>query len=132
MESNRPYDPGNEMDAEGIPDLETPINQDEGQIPPRDWPQGALEYGTTAEEQRTDEPIADRVRREVPETNPGDLDAGLDGDVGEELGGRLLEPGSEDVDALDEEKDSVASLVDDGDEGALSAEEAAMHITDAP
>lgn len=53
-------------------------------------------------------------------------------DLDEEgIGGRLLEPGSEDVGVLDEEKDSIATLVTDGEDG-LTAEEAAMHITDSP
>jgi hypothetical protein len=117
-----------EMDEEGIPDLETPINEDEGMIPPRDYPQGVEEFGITAAEQRMDEPLADRVLREEP-----DFDASTVGQAADEaIGGRLLEPGSEDVDVLDEEKDSVAELVGGLDEGGLSAEESAMHITDSP
>ena len=47
------------------------------------------------------------------------------------IGGRLIERGSEDVDDVDDEKDSVASLGDESDD-ALSPEESAMHITDSP
>ena len=47
------------------------------------------------------------------------------------IGGRLIERGSEDVDDVDDEKDSVASL-GDGSDDALSPEESAMHITDSP
>lgn len=127
MSGNFPSDHSREMDAEGIPDLEPPINQDEGMIPPRDYPQGADEFGVTAAEQAADEPLADRVRREEP-----DFEDGTVGDAADEaVEGRLLEPGSEDVDALDEEKDSVATVVDEG-EGAQSAEESAMHITESP
>lgn len=129
MEANRPYDQGNEMDAEGIPDIEPPINQDEGQIPPRDYPQGVDEFGVTAVEERLEEPIAERVLREEPEP---DIDEILAADLDDDdlVGGRLIAPGGEDVDAVDVEKDEVALLV--ADEGALTAEEAAMHITDAP
>ena len=117
-----------DMDAEGIPDLETPINEDEGLIPPRDYPQGVEEYGITAAEQRVDEPLADRVLREEPDFDESTVAQAAD----EAIGGRLLEAGSEDVDAIDDEKDSVATLVGDDGESALSAEESAMHITDSP
>lgn len=127
MAGNDPYDSGNEMDAEGIPDLEPPANQDEGQIAPRDFPQGAEEFGVTAAEQRLEEPIAERVLREEPDFGAEDFEA----DADDTLGGQLLAPGSEDIDVLDAEKDEIASLVGD-DEGALSAEESAMHITDSP
>ncbi len=127
MAGNRPYDNGNDMDAEGIPDLEPPVNQDEGQIPPRDYPQGAEEFGVTAVEERLEEPIAERVLREEPDFGSEDYVASDDTAVA----GRLIAPGSEDVDVLDAEKDEVASLFEE-DEGGLSAEEAAMHITDSP
>lgn len=47
------------------------------------------------------------------------------------IGGRLIEQGSGDVDEVDDEKDSVASLGDESDD-ELSPEESAMHITDSP
>ena len=47
------------------------------------------------------------------------------------IGNRLVDRGDEDVDAVDDEKDNVASLGDDNDD-ALSPEESAMHITDSP
>ena len=84
------------MDAEGIPDLETPINEDEGLIPPRDHPQAV----------------------------------GASDDGG--IGGQLVDAGSADVEGIDDEKDAVASVVEGGDDVALSAEEAAMHLTDTP
>lgn len=124
MAGNDPYG-DDDLESEGIPDLETPINEDEGMIPPRTHPQGVDQFGVTAAEERGDEPLAERVKREVPDLDE-DSEAADEG-----IGGRLLERGSEDVDAIDDEKDSVASLVTD-DEGALSAEEAAMHLTDEP
>ena len=127
MTGNFSNEHARELDEEGIPDLETPINEDEGMIPPRDHPQGVEEFGITAAEERMDEPIADRVLREEPDFDESTVAQAAD----DAIGGRLLEPGSEDVDVLDEEKDSIATLVTDGEEG-LTAEEAAMHITDSP
>ena len=127
MSGNFTNEHAKDLDEEGIPDLETPVNEDEGMIPPRDHPQGVEEFGITAAEQRTGEPIADRVLREEPDFDESTVGQAAD----EAIGGRLLEPGSEDVDVLDEEKDSIATLVTDGEDG-LSAEEAAMHITDSP
>lgn len=134
MPGNRPYDNSQHLDREGIPDLETAINQDEGMIPPGDRPAGVDEFGVTAQEERGDEPIADRVTRELPDVGPDDIDLTDSERTYDEIeagDGRLLEPGSEDVDAVDAEKDAVATLVGE-DEGALSAEEAALHITDQP
>jgi hypothetical protein len=58
-----------------------------------------------------------------------ELEERSDGHEG--VGGRLVEQGSEDVDAVDDEKDTVAHLATE-DEDGLSAEESAMHITDSP
>lgn len=127
MTGNFSNEHARELDEEGIPDLETPINEDEGMIPPRDHPQAVEEFGITAAEERMDEPIADRVLREEPDFDESTVGRAAD----EAIGGRLIEPGSEDVDVLDEEKDSIAALVTDGEVG-LTAEEAAMHITDSP
>lgn len=122
------------LDAEGIPDLETPINDDEGMIPPGDTPIAVDEWGVTAAEERLDEPIAERVTREVPDLRPDDidLDAADDDDLRLEEGttARFVDPADRDVSGYDDEKDVIASLV--GDDGAPSAEEAAMHITDQP
>ncbi|HUP84045.1 MAG TPA: hypothetical protein VM143_00125 [Acidimicrobiales bacterium] len=117
-----------DMDAEGIPDLETPINEDEGLIPPRDHPQGVEEFGITAAEQRAGEPLADRVLREEPDFDEGTVAQAAD----DAIVGQLVEPGGEDVDAIDDEKDAIAAAIGADDEVALSAEESAMHITDSP
>ncbi|MDQ3757559.1 MAG: DUF5709 domain-containing protein [Actinomycetota bacterium] len=117
-----------DLEAEGIPaiddappGLEDDYNQFEGMMPPGDEPVGVEEFGITAEEERMQEPLADRVLREEP-----DVPSGYEGDA---LLGRLVEP-DQGVAGRDRERDSVAGLVDDGD--GLSAEEAAMHITDVP
>lgn len=57
-----------------------------------------------------------------------DPDTAVDGE--QESHPRLIDPGDEDVDTVDVEKDSIATMVEG--EGALSAEEAAMHITEEP
>ena len=84
-----------------------------------DGPQGATEYGVTAEEERTPESMEDRMRREEPDVMVG---MGEDESVG-----RLVEE-DQGVAGLDHERDPVATQA--GDDQALSAEEAAMHHTD--
>ena len=81
-----------------------------------------------------DEPVAERVLRETPNESPDDIDLrdadrGYDDlEAGEE---RIVEPGSEDVDRYDTEKDAVGRGVREG-ESAMSAEESALHVTDRP
>jgi hypothetical protein len=116
------------MDAEGIPDLETPVNQDEGLIPPRDHPQAVDEFGTTAAEERGYESPADRLAREEPDFDESDVARAADGAIG----GQLTDAGSQDIDGIDDEKDAIASVLGTDEDVALSAEEAAMHITDSP
>lgn len=115
-----------DLEAEGLPaiedqppGLEDDYNQVEGMMPPRDHPVGAEEFGITPEEERMQEPLAERVLREEPEFVPGD-----DGAVG-----RLVEP-DQGVAGLDDEATSIA--FDSADTDGLSAEEAAMHVTDTP
>lgn len=113
-------------EAEGIPAIEDNPpgidgdNDFEGMIPPGDTPVGVDEWGTTAREEQYDEPLAQRVQRELPDIEPGADDAGL---------GRLVEPDQGMVD-FDKERDPIATMT--GDDAGLSAEEAAMHITDLP
>lgn len=111
---------------------------------PPDEPMGSFDYGVTPQEQRVDEPIAERVKREKPEQSF----------VGEEGGvGRLVAP-DEGI-TPDVEGDAIARDVDRvadhdrpvGDVGTgdtttydtateqgrhVSAEEAAVHERDAP
>lgn len=115
-----------DIEAEGIPPIDDAppglhdqYNQVEGMMPPRDEPVGAEEFGITPEEERQQEPLAERVLREEPDVVPGDGDTV----------GRLVEADHGVVD-FDEEETSVARETEDDD--ALSAEEAAMHITDRP
>lgn len=115
-----------DLEAEGIPaiedqppGLEDDYNQVEGMMPPRDHPVAAEDFGITPEEERMQEPLAERVLREEP-----DVMDGLDDSVG-----RLVEP-DQGVAGLDDEATSIAS--DSADTDGLSAEEAAMHVTDTP
>lgn len=119
-------DRSNDLEAEGIPTLEDnppgmddAYNQVEGMMPPRDEPVAVDEFGITPEEGRKQEPLAERVLREEPDIVQGDGD----------LVGRLVENDRGIVD-VDMEETSVARETEDDD--GLSAEEAAMHITDRP
>src|SRR4051794_28364238 len=69
----RDYDPGSRFEDEGIPDLQdgTPEQQravDPQELPlPGDEPVAVDEYGTTADEQASGEPLDVRLAREEPE-----------------------------------------------------------------
>jgi hypothetical protein len=76
---------------------------------PPDHLVGVNQYGVTAGEERTDEPIDERISRETPE-------AGLVGEADPEAG-RLIEDG-DDLDAID------------APQRDLSAEESAVHLID--
>src|SRR3954447_19475620 len=61
------------LDQEGIPDLEGPLAEkvmtgdpQEGTPPPTDRP-ASLDYGVTAEEQMSPEPVDVRLARELPD-----------------------------------------------------------------
>jgi hypothetical protein len=107
--------------AEGLDDDKLPPD-----LPP-DEPYGVDSYGTTAAEERWDEPIAERIAAEVPD----DLAAEDDRMAGFEL----VEP--DEGLRPDTEAAAIAELiVPDVDDTALEregvrpAEEAAMHIVD--
>lgn len=126
-------------------DLSEVLDDDKlaGDFPP-DQPAGSFDYGVTPQEQRVQEPIAERVQREKPETS-------FVGEVGRV--GRLVAPDA--GTGPDDEAQAVASEVDRvpahdrpvGDVGTgdsttydvateltqdLSAEEAAMHERELP
>ncbi len=91
-----------------------------------DQPMGAQNFGTTASEERAGETFQYRDKHTNPEVwEDAPTESG-------EAVGRLVQPGDEDVDLVDDETAAVAS--DSGDmglaEGDMSAEEAAMHTTD--
>jgi hypothetical protein len=114
-------DGDNELDAEGIPDLEGPLPEkaatgdpQEGLSPPADRP-ASFDYGVTEAEQRVPEPIDVRLRREQPDEVRDDDEPIV-----------VVEPGDEDIGLIDDEKDLVAR--DAGGAGAVGPEDAAMHI----
>jgi hypothetical protein len=119
-------DPQDEAEALDADVLDDESDDPEGDLTyPLDRALGAEDYGTTAAEERVDEPYAESLRREVPERRS---DRQAPGRIG-----RLVEPGADD-DAdypIDLETDLVA-LAADEDELDLSAEEAAIHLTRAP
>lgn len=131
--ADKSYDNDDDLDREGIPVLQDSINVDEGMIPPRDHARAAESFGTTSEEERREESLEDRAVQELPDLTPESIDVedADDSDEGRPLDARLVEPGSYDVDQVDEEKDTVAVAFDE-DEGAFSAEESALHITENP
>jgi hypothetical protein len=87
-----------------------------------DEPLGSHAFGTTSAEEREGESFDSRDRHTNPEVF--ERDAYVASDVG-----HLVQPGDEDVDAIDLETNTVAMDEGDDDED-LSAEEAAMHTTD--
>lgn len=149
-------DPTDDQDRAENVDSETLSDVDddpEGSLAfPPDQPLGVEEYGTRASEERVDEPLDERLRRELPDPYPsagdrddpelirlelGDDDGDDEGDEGDDdldrraPIGRLVDPGAVDdaYDLDDQESDAVADLSEEGD---LSAEEAAVHLTGAP
>jgi len=128
--------PAPELSEDGIPATEE-IPEEvlltgdplEGEIPPLDRPRAVLDWGTTASEQLTEEPLALRLRREVPEVSPNDAFPDVDDD--DELSDRqFLEPGAESG-LFDDEADLVGET-DGSFEDTLSAEEAAIRVVREP
>lgn len=118
-----PDDHERTLDEEGIPDLEGPLPEkvmtgdpQEGLSPPNEKPRAATDWGVTAEEQREGESIALRVEREQPDVD------GVPSASAREAVVPVAPQGSRD----DMEKDEVAEEA--RAEGALSPEEAAMHV----
>ena len=121
--------PEDELESEGQPALHTaPPGQDidtdqDAPVMPGDRPRAATDYGTTVGEQRTDEPLFRRIRREEPE-----VDSAGPGGERDPVAARVFEPDSEieEVDVTAEELGLEAEAQDDS--AGLSAEEQAMHI----
>jgi hypothetical protein len=112
-----------DLEAEGLPAIEDkPEGTDdppEGMVPPRDYPQASIEDDTTAAGQLAGESVAQRSWREEPEGFGVD-----EGGVG-----RLVQP-DQGMPDLDAEPTEMADESDD--DAGLTAEEAAVHITDSP
>lgn len=117
-----------ELEEEGIPDLEGPLDEkratgdpQEGHPPPRDEPVGSEESDVTARGQREGESLEERLEREEP--------TALDGRPEEETTGQLVEP--DEGTRGDREKDLVGEDTTD-DPGGLSPEEQAVRRRDEP
>ena len=138
--TSRIPEPPSEFEAEGVPDPgstaenELSTGQGEGAMePPRDRPLAADDYGTTAGEMGTDEPLDARLAREEPDVlaaadRPADESPTADTPFAQGAGqgiGRLVEP--DEGARADTEKDMVADDVGT-DLGGYSAEESAMHL----
>lgn len=123
MDRERQNAPEHESpEDEGIPDIGRPHpakrptgDPQEGIVVPRDEPRAADDWGTTAAEQREEEPLGERLEEERPEVEPGERDAA----------GRLLDEGPPDA-----EKDLVGEAADE--EEGLSAEETAVRVDESP
>lgn len=128
---------------------------------PPDRFQGVNQYGTTAGEERVDEPLAQHLARHVPdpfdeidEPTPEELrelerealggpdstdeevddvytDEGFDVESDESIG-RLVEPGAEDDGVYAEDEEADLVARSVGEEKDLTAEEAAVHLTGEP
>ncbi|MDP9387684.1 MAG: DUF5709 domain-containing protein [Actinomycetota bacterium] len=128
-ERNHPPEPVSDLEQEGIPEMEgafpgeaaTGLTWD-GLVAPGDEPKGVEEFGITAAEERTDEPMSLRVLRETPD-GAGVGESAVD-DVA--AARRLVEAQEG---ALDDEGDLVANMAA-YDTGGHSAEEAAVHVID--
>ncbi len=113
------------LDADKVDD-----DLDDGELEPAYPPdelQGADEYGITPADDEVDEPLGERVAREEPDPLVEELDGrqpvggGADG-----VGGRIVDVPGGDSSFLDDEDEAVAA-VEVGDDGDLTAEEAAVH-----
>ena len=108
------------LDEEGIPDLAGPLpakvrtgDEQEGLMSSSDRP-AALDWGTTAEEQRAGEPLSMKIARERPDASrPGDSDEHVQLVVDEAA-------------ANDGELVADSTATDLG----VSAEEAAIHVVE--
>jgi hypothetical protein len=107
-------------------------DQQEGIPAPSNRAAASLDYGTTADEERSPEPLDRRLGREIPDVTPQDTLAGEAPDAAtpypedrDERGGRLVAP-DEGV-HTDDEPDAVARTVGT-DTGGFTGEERAVRV----
>ena len=142
--SSRNPDPADPFEEEGLasPDPEYAAKRITGdtqeEIPvPAERPVAVDDYGTTAAEESSDEPLDGRLRREEPDfpaKAATDADESPDADQPypedpEERVGRIVE--TDEGARADDEADAVAGDVGT-DQGGFSAEERAMHVVPEP
>lgn len=102
---------------------------------PPDRPLGVDEYGTTWQEERVDEPLEERVRREEPDVVDLDADTDLEGvDVGDtgedDLHGSVVPPAEDRLDDGDPVGGDPSRRDVATERVAAPAEEAAVHVVD--
>jgi hypothetical protein len=126
-------DPGSRLEDEGMPDLSDALpskvitgDPQEELDAPGDEPRATVDFGVTAEETRSGEPLADRLSREQPDVGavrgPG-TDAPYPEDPDEQAG-RFAEEREADT---GKEQDAWAADVG-ADGGGFAPEERAMHV----
>lgn len=147
-----PGDDGNDLGDDEVVDLDQAFGDDavdatvyEAGYSPPEKPLGMTRFGTTNAEEEEGESLDQRLAQEVPDPNlAADLEASPSdddvdsvdntriededlryGEVGEDRAGRLVDP--DEGLGPDEDKDLIGSDVGI-DEGAASAEEAAVHV----
>jgi hypothetical protein len=140
--SSRIPGPADPFEEEGLasPDPEQDGKRITGdtqeEIPvPAERPVASTDYGTTLDEERHDEPLDQRLAREVPDERAAvDADESPDADQPypedpEEKVGRIVE--TDEGARTDDEASAVAHDVGT-DKGGFSAEERAMHVVPDP
>jgi hypothetical protein len=136
--SSRIPDPADPFEEEGLasPDPDAGAKRVTGDpqeeiAVPAERPVAVNHFGTTAEEQRGDEPLDSRLAREEPEQRSARrADASPNADQPypedpDERVGRIVE--TDEGARADDEKDAVAHSVGT-DKGGFTAEERAMHV----
>jgi len=124
--SSRIPDPADPFEEQGLasPDPDDGAKRITGDVQeevavPAERPVAVNDFGTTLDEERTDEPLDQRLAREEPDQPyPAERDESV---------GRIVE--SDEGARTDDEKDAVAHSVGT-DKGGFSAEERAMHTVD--
>jgi hypothetical protein len=127
-------DPGSPLEDEGMPDMSDALpskvitgDAQEDLAPPGEHPGASVDFGMTADEMRTGEPLDGRLAREEPEISAlrGDgVDTPYPEDRDERVG-RFAETRDDDTG-----RDQDSWAVDVGtDGGGFSPEERAMHET---
>lgn len=132
MTNARVPDPGSQLEDEGMPDMSDALpskaitgDAQEELTPPGEAPGASVDFGVTAEEARSGEPLEGRLRREEPEVTGlrGDgSDAPYPADRDERIG-RLAGVRDE---GTNKEQDGWATEVGT-DSGGFAPEERAMH-----
>lgn len=116
--------PIEDLDQEGVDLASSPAEADTTLIAedaddlPRDTPLAAEDYGTTGAEEARDEPLTERLRRDVPEVSAGHRPLDPDRLAATAFPGRLV---------IDD-----GPRLADGDTDGFTAEESAVHLVPQP